>query len=117
MDSRDEDMRGSSASSLKLRTLSRDAWIPFSKLIKALFGMRVCRTPIRVARPYVVIATFPGSADLAAALVLCDAENQKRDDLLTLAMANCPEGRTVMTEFEMNAAIVDVANPAKYADD
>jgi hypothetical protein len=49
----------------------------------------------------VIIATFPGSADLAAALVLYDSENQKDYDLLALAMANCPEGRTVMTEFEM----------------
>ena len=79
--------------------------------------MKYCRTPIRVARPDVVIATFPGSADLAAALALYDAENQKCYDLLTLAMARCPDGRTVMTEFEMNAAIVDAANPAKYADD
>ena len=92
MDSRDEDTRGSSASSLKLRTLSRDAWIPFSKLIKALFGIKNCRTPLRVARSDVAIATFPGSADLVAALVLYDAENQKAYDLLTLAMANCPEG-------------------------
>jgi hypothetical protein len=87
MDPRDEDMRSSSASSLKLKTLSRDAWIPFSKLIKAFFGTRNCRTPMRVARPDVAIATFPGSADLAAALVLYDAENQKCYDLLTLAIA------------------------------
>ena len=42
---------------------------------------------MRVARPDVAIATFPGSADLAAALVLYDAENQKCYDLLTLAIA------------------------------
>ena len=117
MDPRDEDTRSPSVSSLKLRTLTRDAWIPFSTLITALFGIKLCRIPIRVARADVVVGTYPGSADLAAALVRYDDDNQKIFDLLTLAMALCAEGRAVMNEFGYNPALADVANPAKYADD
>ena len=73
--------------------------------------------PIRVARAAVVVATYPGSADLAAALVRYDDDNQKIFDLLTLSMAHCSEGRAVMNEFGFNPALADAANPAKYADD
>jgi hypothetical protein len=34
-----------------------------------------------------------------------------------LAMSQCPEGQTVLASFEFNPTIVDLANPAKYADD
>ena len=119
MDLRDEETK--SPSSLKLKRLNRHSWIPFAKLLVALFGIKGCRIPIRVARPDVVVATYPGSADVArrgssstwqqlnvaAAQVVWDLENQKAFDLLMLALSNCPEGQTVLSAFEYNPAIVD----------
>ena len=115
MDLRDEETK--SSSSLKLKKLNRDSWIPFSKLLIALFGIKGCRIPIRVARPDVVVATYPGSTDVAAAQASWDLENQKAFDLLMLALSNCPEGQTVLSAFEYNPAIADNADPKKYADD
>ena len=115
MDLRDEETK--SSSSLKLKRLNRDSWIPFAKLLVALFGIKGCRIPIRVARPDVVVATYPGSTDVAAAQASWDLENQKAFDLLMLALSNCPEGQTVLSAFEYNPAIADIADPKKYADD
>ena len=115
MDLRDEETK--SSSSLKLKRLNRDSWIPFAKLLIALFGIKGCRIPIRVARPDVVVATYPGSTDVAAAQASWDLENQKAFDLLMLALSNCPEGQTVLSAFEYNPASVDIADPKKYADD
>ena len=92
---RDEETK--SSSSLKLKRLNRDSWIPFAKLLVALFGIKGCRIPIRVARPAAVVATYPGSADVAAAKAAWDIENQKAFDLTMLAMSNCPEGRRYCT--------------------
>ena len=69
-----------------------------------------------MARPDVVVATYPGSADVAAAKATWDIENQKVFDLTMLALSNCPEGQTVLSAFEYDPAIVDIADPAKYAD-
>jgi hypothetical protein len=115
MDIHDEDTKNSS--SLKLKRLNKESWIPFAKLLTALFGIKGCRIPIRVARPDVVVATYPGSADVPAALATWDKDNQKCFDLTMLAMSQCPEGQTVLASFEFNPTIVDLANPAKYADD
>ena len=114
MDLRDEETK--SSSSLKLKKLNRDSWIPFSKLLIALFGIKGCRIPIRVARPDVAVATHPGSADVAAAQALWDTDNQKVFDLTMLAMSNCPEGQTVLSAFEYDPTILDIEDPAKYAD-
>ena len=114
MDLRDEETK--SSSSLKLKRLNRDSWIPFAKLLIALFGIKGCRIPIRVARPDVVVATYPGSADVAAAKAAWDIENQKVFDLTMLALSNCPEGQTALSAFEYDPAILDIENPAKYAD-
>ena len=110
MDLRDEETK--SSSSLKLKRLNRDSWIPFAKLLIALFGIKGCRIPIRIARPDVVVATYPAAADIPAAQALWDIDKQKCFDLTRL-----PEGQTVLSAFEYNPAILDIANPAKYADD
>ena len=54
---------------------------------------------------------------MAAAQAAWDLENQKAFDLLMLALSNCPEGQTVLSAFEYNPAIADIADPKKYADD
>ena len=64
-----------------------------------------------------VVATYPASVDIPAAQALWDIDNQKCFDLTMLAMSNCPEGQTVLSAFEYNPAILDIADPAKYADD
>ena len=76
------------------------------KLLIALFGIKGCRISIRVARPDVVVATYPGSADVPAALATWDKDNQKCFDLTMLAMSQCPEGQTVLSAFEFNPTIV-----------
>ena len=115
MDSREDD-RSSTSGALKLAKLTRDAWVPFAKLIMALFGIKLCRTSMRVERAAVTAATYPGSASLAAALSQYD-DNQKCYDLLMLSMANCNEGRTVLSGYEYMPGHADAANPCKYADD
>ncbi len=117
MDSQEDDR--SSTSALKLAKLDRDAWVPFAKLIMALFGLKLCRTPMRVERSAVTIATYSGSATLVAALSQYDIDNQGCYDLLMLSMAKCNEGRTVLSGYEYTPGHVDAANPCKYmyADD
>ena len=115
MDINDEDTK--SSPSLKLKRLNKESWIPFAKLLVALFGIKGCQIPIRVARPDVGVATYPGSADVPAALATWDKDNQKCFDLTMLAMSQCPEGQTVLSAFEFNPTIADLAIPAKYADD
>ena len=117
MDIHDEDTKSSSY--LKLKRLNKEGWIPFATLLIALFGIKGCRIPIRVARPDVGIATYPGSADVPAALATWDKDNQKCFDLTMLAMSHCSdsEGQTLLSAFEFNPTIADLANPAKYADD
>ena len=111
MDLRDEETK--SSSSLKLKRLNRDSWIPFAKLLIALFGIKGCRIPIRVARQDVVVATYPTATDADAARALWDTDNQKCFDLTMLAMVQCPEGQTVLSGFEFDPAILDIADPAK----
>ena len=70
-----------------------------------------------MARLDVEAATYPAAIDAAVARALWDTDNQKCFDLTMLAMSNCPEGQTVLSAFEYDPAILDIANPAKYADD
>ena len=120
MDIHDEDTK--SSSSLKLKRLNKEGWVPFAKLLTALFGIKGCRIPILKGgttrcRCGYISRICRCTTDVPAALATWDKDNQKCFDLTMLAMSQCPEGQTVLASFEFNPTIVDLANPAKYADD